>query len=430
VEENFLPAAEIPARGGRPGQESKPLALGEVEVDGLPRLVSGISELDRVLGGGAVPGSIILLGGEPGVGKSTLALQVAARVQRQGRRVLYVSGEESPAQIRLRADRLEDVPRDLRLLDETRVEVITRHWEELAPDLVLIDSIQTMHCERVDSAPGSVAQVRESAAMLAGVARRTGAATILVGHVTKDGALAGPRVLEHLVDVVLGFEGDREHAFRLLRAAKNRFGSTREVGVFRMDETGLAGVENPSEHFLAERSPGAPGSCIVPLLEGTRPMLVEVQALVAGAAYGMPRRTCMGIEDGRVALLLAVLDRRGDVDLAARDVFVNVAGGVRVSEPAADLGLCLALASSRLDVAIPADVAACGEVGLGGEVRGVAHLDLRVREAARLGFRRVLTPPGAGSAEKNEDCERVPISSVGQAVAWLLGPGQGSRERK
>jgi len=408
------------------GESNKPQSLGEIEVSGLPRLATGISELDRVLGGGAVPGSVMLLGGEPGVGKSTLSLQVAARVQQAGRRVLYVSGEESPAQIRLRADRLEAVPSGIRLLAETGVEAIVGHWTELAPDLVVVDSIQTMHCERVESAPGSVAQVRESAAMLAAAARRSGAALVLVGHVTKDGSLAGPRVLEHLVDVVLAFEGDRDHAFRLLRALKNRFGSTQEVGVFRMDAEGLAGVENPSEHFLAERSKGSPGSCIVPLLEGTRPMLVEVQALVANAAYGMPRRTCMGFEDGRVALLLAVLDRRSEVDVAARDVFVNVAGGVRVGEPSADLGLCLALASSRLDVPIPADVAACGEVGLGGEVRGVARLDLRVREAARLGFRRVLTPSRARGEAENKDCERVPISDVAGAVAWLLAEGLAS----
>ncbi|MDG2332842.1 MAG: DNA repair protein RadA [Myxococcota bacterium] len=408
------------------GVVNKPQSLGEIEVSGVPRLACEISELDRVLGGGAVPGSVILLGGEPGVGKSTLSLQVAARVQQAGRRVFYVSGEESPAQIRLRADRLAEVPREIRLLAETRVEAITAHWKELAPDLVVIDSIQTMHCERVESAPGSVAQVRESAALLSAAARQTGAVLILVGHVTKDGSLAGPRVLEHLVDVVLAFEGDRDHAFRLLRALKNRFGSTQEVGVFCMDASGLAGVENPSEHFLAERSMGSPGSCIVPLLEGTRPMLVEVQALVASAAYGTPRRTSMGIEDGRVALLLAVLDRRSEVDVVGRDVYVNVAGGVRVSEPSADLGLCLALASSRLDLPIPPDVAACGEVGLGGEVRGVARLDLRVREAARLGFRRVLIPARAASEAGNDECERVPIQNVTEAAAWLLAEGVSS----
>ena len=422
VEEVMAGGSASSASMAGPGG-NKPQALGEIEVSGVPRLASEISELDRVLGGGAVPGSVILLGGEPGGGKSTLSLQVAARVQQAGRRVFYVSGEESPAQIRLRAERLAQVPGEIRLLAETRVESITAHWKELAPELVVIDSIQTMHCERVEAAPGSVAQVRESAALLSAAARESGAALVLVGHVTKDGSLAGPRVLEHLVDVVLAFEGDRDHAFRLLRALKNRFGSTQEVGVFCMDATGLAGVENPSEHFLAERSMGSPGSCIVPLLEGTRPMLVEVQALVASAAYGMPRRTSMGIEDGRVALLLAVLDRRSDVDVVGRDVYVNVAGGVRVGEPSADLGLCLALASSRLDLPIPPDVAACGEVGLGGEVRGVARLDLRVREAARLGFRRVLTPARTPSEADTKECERVPISSVAEAAAWLLAQG-------
>jgi DNA repair protein RadA/Sms len=402
------------------------VALSEVAAEGRPRLSSGTPELDRVLGGGLVPGSVTLLGGEPGVGKSTLALQVAARLAEAGCGVLYVSGEESAEQIRLRADRLGEVPPGVRVLTETEVESVLATWQELAPDFVLVDSIQTMRCEAVDSAAGSVAQVRESAALLAAAAKQQGSALVLVGHVTKEGTLAGPRVLEHLVDVVLAFEGERSHAFRLLRASKNRFGSTQEVGVFTMGEAGLAGVANPSELFLAERSTGAPGSCIVPLLEGTRPMLVEIQALVAPATYGVPRRTCMGIEDGRVALLLAVLDRRTDVDLLSRDVYVNVAGGVRVGEPAADLPLCLAIASSRLDVPIPADVAACGEVGLGGEVRRVGRLDLRVTEAARLGFRRVLVPkgtarPGTGSA----DCELVPVSNVADAVAWLRASSSG-----
>jgi DNA repair protein RadA/Sms len=252
------------------------------------------------------------------------------------------------------------------------------------------------------------------------MAKSEGTALALVGHVTKEGQLAGPRVLEHLVDVVLGFEGDRNHAFRLLRASKNRFGSTQEVGVFSMGAAGLEGVANPSELFLAERNAGAPGSCIVPLMEGSRPMLVELQALVSPATYGTPRRTTMGIEDGRVALLLAVLDRRSDIDLLSRDVYVNVAGGVRVGEPAADLGLCLAIASSRLDVALPGDVAACGEVGLGGEIRRVGRTDLRIREAARLGFRRILVP--ATSEDEPElpaGCERVVIEDVAAAIGWL-----------
>jgi len=420
--------------------DGKPRALGEIDVASTPRLSSGVPELDRVLGGGLVPGSVVLLGGEPGVGKSTLALQAAALIQRAGGRVLYVSGEESAEQIRLRADRLCDVPPSLHVLAETQVESILGPWRELAPNFVLIDSIQTMRSERVESAAGSVAQVRESAAMLAAVAKADGSALVLVGHVTKDGSLAGPRVLEHLVDVVLSFEGDRAHAFRLLRANKNRFGSTQEVGVFSMGGRGLVGVENPSELlgvenpselFLAERATDASGSCIVPLLEGTRPMLVEIQALVAASTYAMPRRTCMGVEDGRVALLLAVLDRQSDVDLLSRDIYVNVAGGVRVAEPAADLALCLAIASSRLDIPIPPDVAACGELGLGGEVRRVGRLDLRLREAARLGFRRLLIPKSRESLtdpaiDSGPDCELIPIGKLADAVAWLRASSRAS----
>jgi DNA repair protein RadA/Sms len=286
---------------------------------------------------------------------------------------------------------------------------------------VLVDSIQTMRSDRVESAPGSVAQVRECAALLAATAKAHGAALVLVGHVTKDGQLAGPRVLEHLVDVVLTLEGDRSHAYRLLRAAKNRFGSTREVGVFTMEESGLEGVANPSELFLSERHTASPGSCIVPLVEGSRPLLIEIQALVAPAGYGTARRTSIGIDDGRVALMLAVLDRHTSVDLVSRDVYVNVTGGVRVGEPAADLALALALASSRLDVPLPSDVAACGEIGLGGEVRRVGRLDLRVREAARLGFRRILAPAAADAArDAVVDAARViPVEDVRAAVDWL-----------
>ncbi|MDG2049643.1 MAG: DNA repair protein RadA [Myxococcota bacterium] len=421
VEEPLGGTAAIPGVGEPvSGLSGDPMSLAQIQPDASPRLQTGEPELDRVLGGGLIPGSVTLLGGEPGVGKSTLALQVCARLAESGRPVLYVTGEESAEQIRLRADRLGAVPGGLQVMSETSVERILAQWASIGPDFVLIDSIQTMRCERVESAAGSVAQVRESAALLAAAAKSQGAAVVLVGHVTKEGSLAGPRVLEHLVDVVLGFEGDRQHAFRLLRASKNRFGSTQEVGVFTMGASGLEPVGNPSELFLSERSSGSPGSCIVPVLEGTRPMLVEVQALIASSTYGVPRRTCMGIEDGRAALLLAVLDRRSDVDLLSRDVYVNVAGGVRIGETAADLALCLAIASSRLDIPIPPDVAACGEVGLGGEVRRVARLDLRVAEAARLGFSRVLVPHGATeSAPSPHKCEHIPIINVAEAVTWL-----------
>jgi DNA repair protein RadA/Sms len=403
--------------------ESEPVAagkarmLGEIPTSATPRLATGIPELDRVLGGGLVPGSVVLLGGEPGVGKSTLALQLAAGLESLGP-FLYITGEESPEQLRLRAQRLPLVPEKIFVLAETRVEALAEPWRAIAPVVVLVDSIQTLATDRVESAPGSVAQVRESAALLASTAKSRGAALILIGHVTKEGTLAGPRVLEHLVDVVLGFEGDRGQAFRLLRASKNRFGSTQEVGVFRMTEAGLEGVANPSELFLAQRRAGAPGSCIAPLVEGTRPLLLELQALVAPAGYGTARRTCLGIDDGRVALLLAVLDRLGGVDLASRDVYVNVAGGVRVVEPGADLALALAIASSRLEIPLPSDVAACGEIGLGGEVRPVPRAELRIREAARLGFRRVLVPEGT-QVRASAGAELIAVREVAEAVAWL-----------
>jgi len=408
------------------GGSTKVQVLSSVAASSAPRFGTGLGELDRVLGGGLVPGSVILMGGEPGVGKSTLALQLATALpSSSAHAVLYIAGEESPEQVRLRADRLPDAPDRVHVLAETRVEALAECWRELSPTVVVVDSIQTMRSDAVQGTAGSIAQVRECAAMLSATAKAHGAALILVGHVTKDGTIAGPRVLEHLVDVVLQLEGDRAHAFRLLRAAKNRFGSTQEVGVFTMAASGLQGVENPSELFLSERRAGAPGSCIVPLLEGTRPMLVEIQALVAPATYGTPRRTAIGVEDGRVALLLAVLDRRSDIDLLSRDVYVNAVGGVRVGEPAGDLALALAIASSRLDIAIPADVAACGEIGLGGEVRRVGRLDLRVREAARLGFRRVLVPRDAASELRHivsagkRDTELVPVDEVRDAVAWL-----------
>jgi DNA repair protein RadA/Sms len=407
-------------------ESAKVRTLGEIETSDVPRLSSGISELDRVLGGGFVPGSVVLLGGEPGIGKSTLALQLAAKIDararqagRGSRSVLYISGEESPEQIRLRAERLEDSGEGVALLAETRVEAFANAWKELTPELVVVDSVQTLQTARVESSPGSVSQVRESAALLAATAKLHTTTLVLVGHVTKDGSLAGPRVLEHLVDVVLNFEGDRNHAFRLLRASKNRFGSTQEVGVFTMGQRGLEGVENPSELFLAEHRDGAPGTCIVPLLEGSRPMLVEIQSLVASATYGTPRRTTIGIDDGRVALILAVLDRRSDVDLVSRDIYVNVAGGCRVGEPAADLGLALAVASSALDIPLPPGTAACGEVGLGGEVRRVARLDLRLREVSRLGFRQVLVPPGTAAKLKGTDCRLLEVEEIGQAIRWL-----------
>ncbi|MCH7867907.1 MAG: DNA repair protein RadA [Myxococcales bacterium] len=421
------PARDLLGLSGAANHKSDKIrTLGEIEPGSLPRMPSGLGELDRVLGGGFVPGSVVLLGGEPGVGKSTLALQIAARIDAAARQagegsrsVLYISGEESPEQIRLRAERLEEDSSGVAILAETRVESFANAWKELAPRLVVIDSIQTLQTSRVESSPGSVSQVRESASLLAATAKLHTTTLILVGHVTKDGTIAGPRVLEHLVDVVLNFEGDRNHAFRLLRASKNRFGSTQEVGVFTMAEQGLVEVENPSELFLAEHRDGAPGSCIIPLLEGSRPLLIEIQALVATATYGTPRRTSIGIDDSRVALILAVLDQRTPVDLVSRDVYVNVTGGVRVGEPAADLGLALAIASSALDIALPAGAAAVGEIGLGGEVRRVARLDLRIRELGRLGFRQLLVPPGTRAAVKSSTCELIEVDNIANVISWL-----------
>jgi DNA repair protein RadA/Sms len=434
VEERAVAAAEPRELLARERSGAKPRRLAEIDADAVPRLETGIAELDRVLGGGLVPGSVVLLAGEPGVGKSTLALQLATRVSRSeakpsevhkggvraSRPVLYVAGEESPEQIRLRANRLASLPEALVVLAETCVEAIADPWREAQPSLVLVDSVQTLRSERVDSAPGSVAQVRECAALLAATAKAHGAVLVLVGHVTKEGAIAGPRVLEHLVDVVLSLEGDAFHAFRLLRAHKNRFGSTQEIGVFQMGGAGLEAVANPSELFLAERRAGAPGSCIVPWLEGSRPMLIEIQALVAPAGYGTARRTAIGVDDARLALLLAVLDRRARVDLLNCDVYVNAVGGVRIRDPGADLALALALASSRLDFALPADAAACGEIGLGGEIRRVARLDARVAEAARLGFRRLLIPAGARDGlPVLRGTQLVPVGDLADAVAWL-----------
>lgn len=422
VEEPIGPAAPqapflAPASHG--GSSNPAVALADVDVHSAPRFATGLAELDRVLGGGLVPGSVVLIGGEPGIGKSTLSLQLAAQHERNAGHVLYVTGEESLEQVRLRAERLGEIPRSLLVLSETRVEALAKPWQEHRPTVVVIDSIQALRTERIESAAGSVAQVRECTALLSATAKSQGTVLILVGHVTKEGTLAGPRVLEHLVDVVLNFEGDRGTPFRLLRASKNRFGSTQEVGIFTMGEKGLETVENPSELFLAERHAGAAGSCIVPIMEGTRPMLLEVQALVAPAGYGTARRTIVGIDDARVALLLAVLDRHSEIDLLSCDVYVNVVGGVRIAEPAADLAVALALASSRLDRALPPDVAACGEIGLGGEVRRVGRLERRLREAGRLGFGRVLVPAGVVT-EKSSIAGAVGVSNVGEAVRWLF----------
>jgi DNA repair protein RadA/Sms len=374
-------------------EPGKTLKLNDVTICEEDRLSCGLSEFDRTLGGGLVPGSLILVGGDPGIGKSTLLLQAFAHLATSGK-ALYVTAEESARQIKLRADRLEISSDSLFLLAETSLEQIKQRIKELQPDFLVIDSIQTIFTGTLDSAPGSVSQVRECTGQLMLQAKTEGLPTFLVGHVTKDGAIAGPRVLEHIVDTVLYFEGDSGHPYRILRAVKNRFGSTNEIGVFEMHEQGLREVTNPSELFLAERPQQSAGSAVVASLEGSRPILVEVQALVSSSSFGTPQRTAIGFDHKRVALLIAILEKKVDLSLSNQDIFINVAGGVRLDEPAVDLAVIAALASSHLNRVIDPQMVIFGEVGLTGEVRAISRPELRVKEAARLGFTRCLLPHG------------------------------------
>ncbi|HBG19327.1 MAG TPA: DNA repair protein RadA [Desulfobulbaceae bacterium] len=377
------------------------------------RIGTGIGELDRVLGGGIVPGSVVLIGGEPGIGKSTLLLHLLAAIAEQNRKVLYVSGEESARQIKMRAKRLGAIHPEEFLATENGVEQIIAMTTAMRPSLLAVDSIQTLTCDELASSPGSVTQVRESAYRLLGMAKKENIPVILVGHVTKDGAIAGPKVLEHMVDTVLYFEGDRSHAFRILRTVKNRFGSTNEIGVFEMKEEGLVQVSNPSEIFLAERPLNEPGSVVLPSVEGTRPILVEVQALVSPTNLGTARRTAIGADPQRLSLLCAVLEKKGGLDMYGHDIFLNIAGGMRIDEPALDVGVVCALASSLREKPIPSTTVVCGELGLAGEVRAIGHVDVRIREAQRLGFSRFVLP--AGNKERvtwSPDIELVGVASL------------------
>lgn len=382
------------ARGLQLGvHQSKPLSICDVPLSAGNRLDCGIQEFNRVLGGGLVPGSLVLIGGDPGIGKSTLLLQVMHHLTPRGI-IMYVSGEESAAQTRLRGERLGVQAANLMVLAENNLEQILEHCERIQPQAVVIDSIQTIWTTSIESAPGSVSQVRETAGRLMSYAKQSGTPTLLVGHVTKEGSLAGPRVLEHMVDTVLYFEGDRGHPYRILRAVKNRFGSTNEIGVFEMKSGGLMEVPNPSELFLAERPLNTPGSVVTATLEGSRTVLLEIQALVTPTAYGTPRRTTLGVDQSRVALLLAVLEKKAGLQLGSQDVFVNVAGGAKLSEPAADLPILIAIASSYLDKAVPPDMVIFGEVGLAGEIRAVTQPELRLSEATKLGFSQCVVPAG------------------------------------
>jgi DNA repair protein RadA/Sms len=402
---------EAPVRraGGRAGRRSdgltdrrsvpttQPIALGDISASRLTRWSTGIAELDFVLGGGVVPGSLTLIGGEPGIGKSTLLLQAAARLQGNGFRTLYASGEESPEQVRLRADRLSESAAQVLVLGETRLEAVLTAAEQCGAQLLVIDSIQTVYTDSLEGAPGSVGQVRECAALLMRFAKETGVAAVVVGHVTKGGNIAGPKTLEHIVDTVLYFEGEPTLDYRLLRATKNRFGSVDELGVFTMTGRGLEPVENPSAVFLGSRSAGTVGSAVTALMEGSRPVLVEVQALAAPSGYGTPQRVAAGLDPRRLAVLLAVLEMRAGARFAQQDVFVQVAGGLKLNEPAADLAVAAALLSSLHNRPTLPDALYLGELGLGGEIRPIAGLDRRLIEAGRLGFHRVFAADRGGS---------------------------------
>ena len=386
--------------GARLRGSAQAVRLNEIDGDQAARLPLPIAEFARVLGGGVVPGSVTLIGGDPGIGKSTLLLQMAVQMS-HGRRVLYVSGEESEPQIKARALRLgaHEPPGDLFILTETNLEAVLQQIETVDPELVIVDSIQTMQLPEFDSSSGSITQVRECTARLQVLAKSSAVAVFLVGHVTKEGAIAGPRVMEHIVDTVLYLEGDPYHAYRLLRSVKNRFGATTEVGVFEMAADGMREVANPSEAFLAERAVNAPGSAVAVTMEGTRPLLVEVQGLTSRSSFGNPRRTANGVDFNRLLLIAAVLTRRAGLRLDEQDIFINVVGGLRIGEPAADLAMAMAIVSSMHDRPLPADSVLIGEVGLSGELRAVAQLEARLQEAAKLGFKRALVPKRMRAAE-------------------------------
>jgi len=398
-----------------------PLLLADIEAGQEARFLTGVGEFDRILGGGVVHGSVILIGGDPGIGKTTLLLQILPQLAKSGERVLYVSGEESPRQIKMRCERLGIDSETLLIFPETNLEEILKTTQAVAPAALVVDSIQTTFTGLLTSAPGSISQVQEVTAQLMFYAKRSGTPVFLIGHVTKDGAIAGPRTLEHIVDTVLYFEGEKSHAYRILRAVKNRFGSTNEIGVFEMTDAGLQEVANPSAWFLSERPQKATGSVVVASLEGTRPILIELQALVSPTSFAMPRRMANGVDGNRIALLVAVMEKRTGLNVSGQDIYVNVVGGLRIDEPALDLGIVAAVTSSLRNRPISPTTIVFGEVGLGGEVRAVGQAEVRLREAAKLGFRRCLLP------ERNLDkmppidsMELIGVAEVGEALDAVL----------
>ena len=419
VETVIKPEPRVRRRAGAP--RNVPQRLPAISADGLERLPLPMPEFSRVLGGGIVPGSLVLVGGDPGIGKSTLLLQVSALLARNGKTVMYVSAEESAQQIKMRADRLGIAEDKLYILSETSLNHILSQLEQLEPQFVVVDSIQAVYLEELETSAGSIGQVRECAATLLRMAKSRNVPVFIVGHVTKAGAIAGPRVLEHMVDTVLYLEGERFHAYRLLRSVKNRFGSTNEVGVFEMQERGLVEITNPSQAFLSERLVSATGSAVAVTMEGTRPLLVEIQALTTKTSFGLPRRTANGIDFNRLLLLVAVLSKRVGLKLSTQDIFVNVVGGLRIGEPAADLGVATAIASSFRNVPIADDCVMLGEIGLSGELRSVSQAEKRLTEAAKLGFRRCIVPRSLrlGKASK-VNLEILRARSIGEALDIAL----------
>ncbi len=431
VEENIAP--NIPGQRQSELTDKRPVRLKDVTAEQNSRITSGIVEFDRVLGGGLVPGSVTLVGGDPGIGKSTLMLQVVCQLSQKGCRVLYVSGEESVQQTKMRADRLQANDENLFILNQIDLFAIREEIKSLKPDVVVIDSIQVLYQPDISSSPGSVSQVRECSALLTHLAKSRGISAFIIGHVTKEGMLAGPRVLEHIVDTVLYFEGERYTSYRILRGSKNRFGSTNEMGVFEMTAQGLQEVVNPSEIFLLERPRHASGSVVVPILEGTRPFLVEVQGLVSRSTFGIVRQKAQGFDANRLALLVAVLEKRLDLNLQDKDIFLNVVGGVRIMDPAADLGVVLAVASAFLDKTVPYDTVVLGEVGLSSEIRSVSQIALRLNEAAKLGFKRCLIPKNnlnGRQAIQTENLQIIPAATVREALDWVKDNENGVKGRE
>ncbi len=420
--------AEKPASSGRTGQlireaapYAEPVPIDAVALEDDPRILTGIREFDRVLGGGIIDGSLVLIGGDPGIGKSTLMLQVLNGLARAGQRVLYISGEESLRQLKMRSQRLDAVSGNMLVASDINIESILSTVDSVKPGVLVIDSIQTMFSPDVTSAPGSVAQVREATMKLMVMAKQSGVPTFLIGHVTKEGAIAGPRLMEHMVDTVLYFEGDQNHVFRILRAVKNRFGSTNEIGVFEMKASGLAEVPNPSAVFLAERAKNAAGSVVTACMEGSRPILIELQALISSAGFGTPRRTILGLDHNRVSLLVAVMEKKLGLNMAGHDIFMNVAGGVKVSEPAVDLGISAAVASSFLDRPLPEKTMVLGEVGLAGEVRGISQLEPRITEVRKMGFTRCIVPRSSLKViGRTEGIELLGIDQLSEMMDFLF----------